>query len=62
MINMFKRLWNDEPARLISIVTGAIVVVVGELGDAAPLWATLAVAALVYVSGELTRSQVSPAR
>lgn len=60
MIELFKNLWVKEPVRLIAIVTAVIVAVVGQLGDAAPAWATIATAGLVVLAGELGRSQVSP--
>lgn len=60
MIELFKNLWVNEPVRLISIATAIVVSVVSQLGDSAPVWATVATAALVVLAGELGRSQVTP--
>lgn len=60
MIALIKRLWHEEPVRLLAIVTGALTVIVGELGADAPRIFTIIVTVLVFVQAEIARSQVSP--
>jgi hypothetical protein len=60
MKNWATNLWNAEPARLLAIATAVLSIVTILVPIADELKAAIVALITVLVSGEATRSQVSP--
>ena len=60
MPSLLRRLWFDEPVRLIGIVASILSELLVTLGSDAPRWFELLVPVVVLLSAELARSRVTP--
>jgi hypothetical protein len=63
VLTALRRVWDREPARVITLLTAAVVFVCADLGivvSAQSVGASLAYALPILLGGEVVRSQVTP--